>query len=534
MRSTLALIGLALGMAFLAGASLWWVRSDQRTVSDQDILAINNLKFGFQREVTPQAIINISSYYFNNHLMKLIGPVYVMPSFDHGDSRFYSKGESCFDGLKSLEGLYGYDKVMMWEEFRCGARAKLPENFFEIPPYMHPGGVSFIYLAYQTGRPFFRQLDWLIDHISFFHFSEIKKVPEFQNHLNGIYFYLGALTEQESYELAVGKGTVLTDKFLFARLRYKDDPTTIEYRVYDRLDLENFLKETDYVISRFKYKITCFYRDEELCWQPNARKLIERLNLSQAGLFVGGLFTMILALIGLIGRIKDDRIDEENKRLALQTLTHELRTPITSLMLESENLGKYFDQVSPEMQDSLMRVNSEIHRLKRLVETSRQYLKFHGKKGEIPLTPVVIPSLNDFFQELLEGYTERGVNYRPSTHDGPFITDNFWLGTIVKNLVENACNHGLPPVEVWSERLAGKLVILVSDRGDGKELTCQSIGDEFVKGSKSSGTGLGLSIVRRAARAMGGDLRFCLNPTTFSVVIKELKLPQKENTGNLK
>ncbi|CFW11397.1 his Kinase A domain protein [Vibrio cholerae HC-46B1] len=58
----------------------------------------------------------------------------------------------------------------------------------------------------------------------------------------------------------------------------------------------------------------------------------------------------------------------------MQLLTHELRTPITSLGFTVESLRSQFDELSPKAQESLWRLMADHQRLAQLSETSSHYL----------------------------------------------------------------------------------------------------------------------------------------------------------------
>lgn len=511
-------------MAFLAGGTLLLMRNNERLVSSQDMAAISQLKLAFQREVGPISIINISSYYYTNHHFKLTSPIYALSEFDRTDPSFYAHPGDCFKGVPELQGLFGHRKLVLWEEFRCGMRPHLPSEFFEEPPFLHPSGISFMYLAYLTGRSQYREMNWIIDRLPLFHVRELKNITELKGRLRGVFLILSELSEEELESVARGQGSVLTGKYLLARLIYKHAQGILEYRVYDRADLDQFLSEADYTLSKYNNKRLCFFRDEELCWSPNSKKILERLNISQIFIFIGCLFLMVVALVGLRNRLRDDRSEEESKRLALQTLTHELRTPITSLVLESENVSRDLEQLPADMQDSFLRMSSEIHRLQRLTEASRQYLNVGRKKGKVQLNPVQIPSINEFLMDVTRSFLDKGLIFKNTIEDRPFVMDSYWPSIVLKNLLENAFTHGVPPVEMLVEFSSGKLIVSVKDQGDGAALNGLKIGQEFQKGQKSSGTGLGLSIVKRAILAMGGELKYSKRPTTFSVILKELKI----------
>ena len=95
--------------------------------------------------------------------------------------------------------------------------------------------------------------------------------------------------------------------------------------------------------------------------------------------------------------------------------------------------------------------------------------------------------------------------------DGAITTDPEWLAVALRNLVENACKHGKPPVVVRARLEGDALVVRVEDAG------------ELGRSKKSDGLGLGLLLVARIAKALKGTLVHEPRPTAFV-----LRIPRKD------
>jgi signal transduction histidine kinase len=223
-------------------------------------------------------------------------------------------------------------------------------------------------------------------------------------------------------------------------------------------------------------------------------------------------------------KIKEQRIEEERKKLALQVLTHEFRTPISSLILEVESIKKSFSLLTPALQESFMRVSGDVFRLQRLTEKSRNYLKFQRPKKQVDFNVMKMSSFNEWFSFIIDHY-KGDVEFSPLVKDTDAKLDPYWVEISVKNLIENALAHGKSPISVTLTKENKLINITVSDQGICQFDSLDEMCREFTKGKNSSGSGLGLNIVRKVIKEMGGDLKFRKNPTRF---ILEIPYEDKE------
>jgi signal transduction histidine kinase len=232
----------------------------------------------------------------------------------------------------------------------------------------------------------------------------------------------------------------------------------------------------------------------------------------------------------LFWTIRRQRQQAEQTRFAFQTLTHELRTPVTDLVLSLEPLRSEFDRLSSSGQDALLRVLDDSQRLVRLTENSKRYLgvaKYRSLKPNVE----TIASVSQFLSEIASQVSEKVV-IDPQSIDVSIEQDPYWLAICVRNLMANAVVHGKPPVIVKTELVDEVLRISVTDHGQCEFGSLSDLTAPFKKGRGSRGLGLGLSIVQDAVRILGGKLDFKREPTSFALMIPVLNKKSLKESVN--
>ncbi len=113
--------------------------------------------------------------------------------------------------------------------------------------------------------------------------------------------------------------------------------------------------------------------------------------------------------------------------------------------------------------------------------------------------------------DLLALAAEECARFEAVTLNGQAVTirgDARLLRRLIRNLLENARRHGVPPVTVTITCTAGHAEIVVSDHGPGVPAhERERVFEPFYRrvGATEGGAGLGLALVRQIARRHGGD-----------------------------
>ena len=199
------------------------------------------------------------------------------------------------------------------------------------------------------------------------------------------------------------------------------------------------------------------------------------------------------------------RKSEENASELLAVLSHELRTPITTIR---STIEAFQYELSAEQRERFLgRAKSEVERLSRLVED---------------LTVDVIPpvmrrlDLSEHIERALgvlqETFKRYNVILEYKKTELIVKADSDKLMQVLINLLENAALHGPPDATIKllteTNRKRGKVLVRVQDSG--KPLEVELINELFEphsrgKSNKIKGVGLGLYIVRNITKSWNGE-----------------------------
>jgi len=247
----------------------------------------------------------------------------------------------------------------------------------------------------------------------------------------------------------------------------------------------------------------------------------------------------VLALVLLAGSFFIMRsIDRERAVARLQSefvsaVSHEFRTPLTSLRQLSEMLSKGRIPREDLRQKSYDILSSESERLQRLVESLLDFGRIEARAFRYHyehLDPVTL--VGDVVAEFQEKAAAQGYHVELKiAGEYPLIhADREALSLALRNLLDNAVKYSPDCRTVWVEmaRERGRLAIRVQDQGMGIPASEQKeIFKRFVRGIGSraahiQGTGIGLAMARHIIEAHDGEIRLESAPgkgSTFTILL---------------
>lgn len=194
-------------------------------------------------------------------------------------------------------------------------------------------------------------------------------------------------------------------------------------------------------------------------------------------------------------------VDDRTKMLA--AISHDLRTPITSLRLRAEFIE------DKEMQGKILETLDEMQMM------TEAALKF--SKDSVSDEKTKETDLESLLESLVEDYEDMGAKVSlPEDGERPQVVLPMRVMAMkraLRNLVDNGLKYG-EQVEVDFELIDGgkNVVICIRDIGSGiVEEELEKVFEPFYRLEKSrnkdtGGVGLGLSIARNIIRGHGGDV----------------------------
>ncbi|HKB30755.1 MAG TPA: PAS domain-containing sensor histidine kinase [Streptosporangiaceae bacterium] len=236
------------------------------------------------------------------------------------------------------------------------------------------------------------------------------------------------------------------------------------------------------------------------------------------------------------------KLDEQNKRLReldelktqfMTTLSHELRSPLTSIVSFTELLKDAKPPPGPQAAEFLDIIERNSDRLLRLV--SDLLLLGHLETGSLPLDLAKV-SAADLTEEAIRARSapayRRGITIEFAADDGPPLRiDRLRMLQVLDNLISNAIKFTEPggTITVTARCDGDEWRIDVADSGIGIPAEDQDkIFDRFFRAANARieavpGTGLGLSVVQAIVDVHGGRLAVQSIPgkgSTFSLYLR--------------
>ena len=224
---------------------------------------------------------------------------------------------------------------------------------------------------------------------------------------------------------------------------------------------------------------------------------------------------------------KKEELDlQKEKKTLILSISHDIKTPLSSIKLYSkalsknlyrdenkkqeiyEILGKKADEIEAFVSDIILASREDFLRL--TVNPGEFYLKdlvkavesYYSEKLEINRTEFII---SDYKDCILKGDFDRSVE-------------------IIQNIIENAIKYGdghFIGIEFNDEEDC-RLITVINSGGTLKESELPHIFDSFWRGSNSEGyegSGLGLYICRQLIMKMDGDIFACIDGAMVKVTV---------------
>ncbi len=229
-----------------------------------------------------------------------------------------------------------------------------------------------------------------------------------------------------------------------------------------------------------------------------------------------------IAFNDMAGRLKKSveltQRNEENRKELLLDISHDLRSPLTSIQAYVEGL---IDGVadSPQMRDKyLQTIKRKTTDIEKMVSALFTYSKLDMEEFSLNEEKTVLP---DFMEAALESvrdeYAAKGLNVRfVNSEKISVLADKDLLNRITFNILDNSLkykNKEKARCEIKLSRENDYCKIELADNGAGVD--DESLGKLFevfyrtdkARSNTGNGSGIGLAFVKKAVLAMGGSVK---------------------------
>ena len=239
------------------------------------------------------------------------------------------------------------------------------------------------------------------------------------------------------------------------------------------------------------------------------------------------------------------RMESETEKMRatlLRAVSHDLRTPLTSIYGACSTVIENYDSLEREQKLKLLgEACSDAQWLNRMVENLLSVTRFDSEKVSVQKTPTVLEELID---TVLVRFQKRypNVNVQVDLPDSFIVIpmDSMLISQVLTNLLENAALHaeGMTKLTLKVFTLGNHAIFEVSDDGCGipkEQLRTLFTGvlpaDHSVDSGKH-GMGIGLSVCAAIVKAHGGEIKAESRPgegTTIRFWLETEPIETEEN-----
>jgi len=268
-------------------------------------------------------------------------------------------------------------------------------------------------------------------------------------------------------------------------------------------------------VKRYSLRSVRLLRNQVALLKPNEWQKISTQDIHDADVKILG--DLINSLIFQLNTLV-----EQEKRFSAN-LSHELRSPLNTLVNAFEVLKARQDELPEKARQSLSLITKELDKFRQLIENLLEIARLE-KTTTIDLEPINAGVLISQCLNYLEIPSDL-VTLDPALFKVTILSDKRRFERVMANLIENASTHGKGLTQVSAKLLSNFLEIKIYDEGPG--ITTEEkdrVFERFYRSktadnNSSSGSGLGLTLVSAYIRHFKGQIRLEDNFPSGTIVV---------------
>src|SRR5215469_12686799 len=218
--------------------------------------------------------------------------------------------------------------------------------------------------------------------------------------------------------------------------------------------------------------------------------------------------------IEMVGKTEAAREGERLKSALLDAITHDFRTPLTSMKMSVTTLLSAAKLDDGQRKELLHVIDEECDRLNRLVGEAAEMARLEAGEVKLQLEPLRAADLISGSLDLCKGVLgTRPIRIEMKNPDLRVEADSARAKEVLVHLIQNANLYSSPdqPITISAEEKDDFVLFSVADHGPGiAEAELGLIFDKFYRGAdqryRVQGTGMGLPIAKAIVQAHGGTI----------------------------
>ncbi|MCQ2120554.1 MAG: HAMP domain-containing histidine kinase [Fibrobacter sp.] len=279
-----------------------------------------------------------------------------------------------------------------------------------------------------------------------------------------------------------------------------------------------------HITSAYSWEISFYEKDMKEIRQESRQKMY-----LMYGLLFFSLITVVLGSIFMLRFVMQEHKLLAMKANFLSSVSHELKTPLTSIKMFAEMMARGRVAKVEKVQEYSGLIGKEANRLENLIGAILNYTRMEHGTGAFKWEKLDFSvCAKKVFEAVEDIGVEKGLEFSTRFEPNAFVMGDYTaLYSLAQNLIENAIKYTNAPgnitINVHNEE--DHTVFSVADTGIGIASSEQKnifndfyrVGDEMTRSTK--GSGLGLAIVKRVVETHKATISLSSKPGKGSTFI---------------
>ena len=229
---------------------------------------------------------------------------------------------------------------------------------------------------------------------------------------------------------------------------------------------------------------------------------------------------------GIEKAVKSSMKDEQMKTDLITNVSHDIKTPLTSIINYVDLLKRLKIEEEPA-KGYITILDGKAQKLKQLSDDLVEVSKISSgnivlEKERLNLTELVNQSIGEFSEKMEENGLHIVFDDTLPTY---IYADSRRMWRVVENLLNNVCKYALEGTRVYIDLVKEDGMIELSVKNISKQqmnVRGDDLTERFIRGDSSrttEGSGLGLSIAKSLVQVHGGTFEIVLDGDLFKVVL---------------